>query len=200
MKIKFLPILALLLIGTVGFGQIGIRAGVNLANFSAEDYDGSAKLGFNLGLFYQIEAGDMLMIQPELNFMQQGSKSSFDFGGTKVESSITTNYIQVPLLVKAVFGDRSATSFFVEAGPYLGYGLSGSNNYCEDEQCETESIDWESDGVKRMDYGIQAGAGVNINANLFINARYILGLANINEDSTETIKNTGINIALGYSF
>lgn len=200
MKIKLLPILVLVLFGTVGFGQIGIRAGVNLADINADGYDGSAKLGFNLGFFYQIEAGDMVMIQPELNFMQQGSKSSSEFMGTKIETQLTINYFQVPLMVKAVFGDRSATSFFVEAGPYLGYGLSASSKICLGDECESETIDWENDGLKRLDFGIQAGAGVNINANLFINARYVLGLANINEDSNETIKNTGINIALGYRF
>ena len=199
MKIKFLPVLALLLIGTAGFGQFGIRAGVNLANFSADDYDGSSKLGFNLGLFYQIEAGDMLMIQPELNFMQHGTKLDFDFLGETIESTTSLNYIQVPVMLKAVFGDKSATSFFVEAGPYIAYGLSASAKACFSGECETEDINWEDDGLKRMDFGIQAGAGVNINSNLSLNVRYILGLANIN-DGEETVKNTGINIAIGYKF
>ncbi|HRG21127.1 MAG TPA: porin family protein [Saprospiraceae bacterium] len=193
---------------TTANAQIGVRIGANLANASVSgDDEGEFKMrpGFSAGLFYQIQSGS-LTIQPEINFAQQGTKFSFDFLGSKVESTFTMNYIQVPILVKYGFGDMEKLNFFVEAGPYLGMGIGKAKaETCVDGgDCETEETEYGSDEeqIKNPDFGAQFGAGVNINKNISVDVRYVLGLSNLVNNATddESWKNNAINIGVGYKF
>lgn len=188
--------------------QIGFRIGANLANASISDDDeGTFKMkpGISAGVFYQIQSGS-LTIQPEINFAQQGTKFEVDFLGSSVESKITMNYIQVPILVKYGFGDMEKLNFFVQAGPYVGLGIGNAKSEtCVDGgDCETDDIEYGSDDeqIKNPDFGAQLGAGVNINKNISIDVRYVLGLANLVNDSvdSESWKNNAINIGVGYKF
>ncbi|MBC7884294.1 MAG: PorT family protein [Saprospiraceae bacterium] len=187
--------------------QLGVRAGVNLANLSIdpedENFSYGTKLGFGVGVFYKLKAGDNLTIQPELNFMQQGAKAEFDFLGETAKSTISFNYLQVPVFFKYGFGDMDATNFFVQAGPYVGMGIGKVvSESCIGGDCEEDEAEYGDgeDGPKNPDYGVQLGAGVNINSNISVDARYILGLANLNAGDEGSIKHTGINVSIGYSF
>lgn len=188
--------------------QIGFRLGANLANASvadAEDAEFKMRPGFSAGVFYQIQSGS-LTIQPELNFAQQGTKFSLDFLGSQVETNFTMNYIQVPILVKYGFGDMEKLNFFVQAGPYLGLGIGKAKaEACVDGgDCETEETEYGSDDdqIKNPDFGAQFGAGVNINKNISVDVRYVLGLANLvnGGDADNSWKNNAINIGVGYKF
>lgn len=116
------------------------------------------------------------------------------------------NYIQVPILVKYGFGDMEKLNFFVEAGPYLGMGIGKAKaETCVDGgDCETEETEYGSDEeqIKNPDFGAQFGAGVNINKNISVDVRYVLGLSNLVNNATddESWKNNAINIGVGYKF
>ncbi len=188
-------------------GQVGVRAGVNLANLSVDpeddEFSPGTKLGFGVGIFYKLKAGDNLTIQPELNFMQQGAKSDIEFLGVSAESTISFNYLQVPVMVKYGFGDMDATNFYIQGGPYIGLGIGKvKSKTCIDGDCEEDEQEYGDgeDGPKNPDFGLQLGAGVNLNSKISFDARYILGLANLNGGEEGTIKHTGINISVGYSF
>ena len=188
-------------------GQVGLRAGVNLANLSIDPVEDEIspgiKLGFGFGVFYKLNAGDNLTIQPELNFMQHGTKSETEDLGIKSESTFSFNYLQVPVMIKYGFGDMDATNFYIQGGPYLGVGIGKAKiKYCLDGDCEEEEQEYGDgeDGPKRTDFGLQLGAGVNLNSMFSIDARYILGLANLSSDGDVTIKHTGINLSVGYTF
>jgi len=188
-------------------GQAGVRAGVNLANLSLDpeddEFSSGTKLGFGVGVFYKIKASDNLSIQPELNFMQQGSKSKIEFLGVSAESTLSFNYLQVPVMVKYGFGDMDATNFYIQGGPYLGLGIGKVKiKSCVDGDCETEEQAYGDgeDGPKNPDFGLQLGAGINLNSKISFDARYILGLANLSSGDDATVKHTGINLSVGYSF
>ncbi len=187
--------------------QVGVRAGINLANMSISPEDDElkpgSKLGFGVGVFYKIKAGDALTIQPELNFMQQGTKFDVDVLGVSANSTLSFNYLQVPVMVKYGFGNMEATNFYVQAGPYVGIGIGKvKSETCVGDDCETEEQEYGDgeDGPKNPDFGVQLGAGVNINSNISVDARYILGLQNLSSGDDTTVKHTGINISVGYAF
>ncbi|MBC7884267.1 MAG: PorT family protein [Saprospiraceae bacterium] len=187
--------------------QFGVRAGVNLTNLSvdpeAEPFSYGTKLGFGVGVFYKLRAGENLTIQPELNFMQHGSKAEIDNLGEITEVDISFNYLQVPVLFKYGFGNMEATNFFVQAGPYVGMGIGNVvTDACLNGDCQEDEVSYGDgdDEPKNPDYGVQLGAGVNINANISADARYILGLANFSNVEGQSAKHTGINISVGYSF
>ena len=183
-------------------GQVGIRAGVNLSNLSIDpvddDFSPETKLGFGVGVFYILKSGDNFTIQPELNFIQHGSK--FD---QEAEATLSLNYLQLPVMVKIGFGDMDATNFFVQGGPYLGFGIGKAKiKACENGDCEEEELEY-GDGegeIKNPDFGLQLGAGVNLNSKIFLDARYILGLTDLSSDNDVSLKHTGINISVGYRF
>ena len=97
-------------------------------------------------------------------------------------------------------------NFFVEAGPYLGLGIGKAKaESCVDGgNCETEETEYGSDEeqIKNPDFGAQFGAGVNINKNISVDVRYVLGLSNLVNNATddESWKNNAINIGVGYKF
>ena len=145
---KFFVAAAFVALFTTANAQIGVRIGANLANASiGGDDEGETKMrpGFSAGVFYQIQKGS-LTIQPEINFAQQGTKFNFDFLGSKLESTFTMNYIQIPILVKYGFGDMEKLNFFVQAGPYLGLGIGKAKaETCIDGgDCETEETEFDN--------------------------------------------------------
>jgi opacity protein-like surface antigen len=193
----------------IASAQFGVRASANLANLSvdpvSEDFKPGIKFGFGIGVFYQLKAGDALTIQPEVNFMQQGTKTDVSILGINATSSINLNYLQVPVLIKYGFGDMDALNFFVQAGPYLGLGIgTPTAKTCLDGTCDSADLKYGSgdDDIKSTDFGVQLGAGVNVNKNISVDVRYGLGLSNTsNGDSANgTTKNTAINIGVGYKF
>jgi len=188
-------------------GQIGVRAGVNLSNLSfdpeEDELSPGTKLGFGFGVFYKLKASDNLSIQPELNFMQHGAKFDIELLGLSAESTLSFNYLQVPVMVKYGFGDMDATNFYVQGGPYLGLGIGKvKSKSCVDGECEEDEQEYGDgeDGPKNPDFGLQLGAGINLNSKISFDARYILGLANLTSDDDASVKHTGINISVGYSF
>lgn len=143
--------------------QLGVKASLNIANVSLEDAsiagaDFSSKLGLGIGVFYKLKLSDQLTLQPELNYMQQGTKLSEDVFDETYESTFSLNYIQIPVLFKCGFGNMNATNYFVEAGPYLGIGIGKvKSESCLDGKCETIENDYYSEdieGPKPLDYGL----------------------------------------------
>lgn len=195
-----LAILAFLVISQFSFAQLnfGVRAGVNIANMNF-DLDGvslepSSIIGINVGALLNIGVTEDFSVQPEVNFIQKGSK--IDETDLTPEFKTTFNFIEIPVLAKYAFGGESIGGF-VQAGPSFGFALNGTNKAGD----ESEDIDFDEDGIKRTDFGLQFGAGISF-GNFFVDARYLLGLANLDDsgDDSVTTKTNGINIGVGYMF
>jgi outer membrane protein W len=92
-------------------------------------------------------------------------------------------------------------------GPYVGIGLSGKMKGEVSIDGETTSqeidIEWGSDiassDLKRMDFGLIIGAGVELNS-IQIGLNYSLGLANISPQTNVKIRNRVLGISVGYRF
>ena len=114
----------------------------------------------------------------------------------------------MPILAKLKFGNQESTHLFVNIGPTLGYALSVKlvfeTEFNGESTTETEDLEFEEgDGFERLEVGAALGAGVGIPVgpgNLFFEARYGLGLSNLNNDeSLEGVnhKNRGIGFSAG---
>jgi opacity protein-like surface antigen len=119
--------------------------------------------------------------------------------GAKVEDSKTKlNYINLPVLAKYYVVDKLA----VIAGPQVGFLMSAKETF------ESESLD-AKDFYKTISLSFNIGASYDLTDNIFIDARYNLGLSNIakeitdeefDETITPKIKNNVIQLAVGYKF
>lgn len=196
LKVLFF-VMAFGLTATVGYSQVGLRVGVNLANQKSEilgekvETDGI--IGLNAALVYNAQISSMFSIQPELHYIQKGSALNDVPILGDLKSVINYAELAVALKVKLVnIGENGGV--YVAATPYAGYALS-AKSYVGD---ESEKYEF-SDDDNRMDYGVGIGAGVQFGG-LFLDARYNLGLANLSKIEETSTKNVGILIAVGYMF
>lgn len=184
------------------FAQIGVRAGITLPNQNFEqdgvEFSFDNNLGLTLAAFFEIGISDNFAIQPELAFVQKGTKTKIDFLGTTEESKLRINYIDIPVLAKLKFGNESIAAY-VAAGPTFGYAITGSTEE-DGDKTSFEDDDW--DGYNRLEIGANAGAGLGIPLDIgliFLDFRYLFSLTNLSDDSDITYHNKGICISIGFA-
>lgn len=199
--------------------NLSIKVGLSLSTITeTSDFPGAdvkSLTGFTFGFAYQFPVNDQFYIQPELNFVRKGAKLDLDIveDQTSIDGTINLgiDYLEVPVLAKMYFGQTS-TKFYLIGGPSVGYGIGGNAKYnltITDPNFGTISDsgslpvnfgDNESEnGVNvqnRFDFGLYFGAGVRINNQFIIDARYNLGLSNLSGDSDEESKHRGFQFAI----
>ncbi len=167
--------------------NVGVKGGLNIYNINnsnGQKYDNL--LGFNLGLVGHIHLAKQLALQPELVYSAQGAK--FSDGG--VETKIQLGYINVPLLLQYMFDN----GFRLQAGPQVGFLVNAKMK-------KPNSTIEVKDSYKKVDVGLGAGIGyVNPSTNFGIDARYNLGLSNINDNSSVKSTNRGFQVGVFYLF
>jgi hypothetical protein len=197
MKSKLILVcLFALLVQTVNGQVFGIKGGVNLASMSfSEDTENSVKsiLGFHVGPIAEFELQESLFFNTGLLFSIKGAK--MDYGNENATTSL--NYLEVPLNVAYKFSGGEKSKVFIQAGPYLGYGLSGKSKYGD----ESEDINFKDDGIKRFDFGLGFGLGIELGS-IVPSVSYQFGLSNLNDDSEDemTVKNNVFQISIAYMF
>ncbi len=211
-------VIALTMTTNASFAQrFGVRAGLNLSNMlmKTDDYtysdDFSINPGFHIGVTAEFPINDMFSFETGVMLSTKGYKYSEEetyYGiAIKYTEELNLFYLDIPLTGKALF-DLGGINVYGLLGPYLGIGLSGKWKEEETWNGETdtweEDIEWGSDEekhhLKRLDFGLALGAGVEINS-IQIGLSYGLGLANITPiDNDFRISNRVLGISLGYNF
>jgi len=190
----------LLLIAAISFSltqaqvNFGAKAGVNFANATGSDASGSSiRVSFNAGFLAQIPVSDALSVQPEVVYSDQGAKVNFDNGTGGTESgAYKLGYINVPVLLKYT----TSSGFFVQTGPQIGFLLSAKAS------ANGVSVD-EKSNFSSTDFSWAFGLGYLTSANVGIDARYNLGLSNIektDQSNSGTVKNSVIQVGIFYLF
>ena len=204
--------------------QVGPKLGANF-NKKADGIDTPEgtkepfKVGINIGAAFSFSINENFAIAPELIFSQKGFKYKEEDGDDSY--SVTTNYIDLPILARVSFGD--ATKGYVNAGPTFGYWLGGSEKYTEEGESEKAKIvfaDNESEVSEddsfypkefynRTEIGAAIGGGVMFDTgagNLLLDLRYNAGLTNlVDKDLMEAAdikkqKNSGLSLSIIYLF
>jgi len=196
---KLFVVLFLLSLTAQTFAQptFGIKGGLNFANMVVKDDDDTysddfkMKLGFHIGGTAEFVINEKFSFEPALMLSTKGFKISEDGeeDGYEWEETMKVNlmYLDIPLNVKAYF-DAGGTKVYGLFGPYIGMGLSGKYKWEEtwdgETDTDTEDVEWGSDDgqVKRLDFGLTIGAGLNIKG-IEVGLSYALGLANLSNDS-----------------
>ena len=208
--------------------QIGIlvKAGISAPSVTfPKQFEEVSKLkfGFLGGAGLNLPLGRKFSIQPEVMFVQKGEKKEYDGDGFKITENITLNYVEIPVLVQYKLlgdNDNSGIKLFLQAGPYVGFGLGGkaksegngsSMEYDikfgepDNRQSSTFFLD------NSLDFGASFGAGLGLPigpGSFLIDLRYNLGLTNLmDKQDTQTAqssdnnsKNRYLAFSLGYLF
>lgn len=169
--------------------NIGIKAGLNLYNIkNSNDSKYDMKPGLHAGLLGHIHVNKNFAIQPELLFSAQGAK----YKTSGVDTKLNLNYLNVPIMLQYMFDN----GFRLEAGPQLGLLLTAK---ADD---GTTKTDIKSD-LKPVDLGLGFGIGyIHVPSGFGVDARYNLGLSNINDNDNNGVKsfNRGFQVGVFYLF
>ncbi len=177
--------------GFVAFAQsidFGLKGGLNLASQSNSNSYAQYqnRTGFHAGLFGEVHATPQISVQPEVVYSSQGTKYTDDGG---VVHNLALNYVNVPVMLKANVG----SGLYAQVGPQVGF-LTGS----ADKVNGAETNFLTTQDFKSTDVAVGFGLGYTGTSGLGVDARYNLGLTNVNNFGTNTIKNNVLQIGLTY--
>lgn len=179
--------------------SFGIKGGAAAYQITSEFGDASStsdrKIGFEAGIFGDFPISRIFSIQPEAVFVQKGGEESDDVFGT---SSLTLNYVDVPLLLKINAPLDGAVKPYIFGGPYAGYLIEAT----ADGDGGSEDI---SEFLEDINYGLKVGLGVKFGS-VVIDARYDMGMANLYTEEEEmadfdfSVTTSGVVVSLGIAF
>lgn len=158
---------------------LGIKAGLNLANWQGRNYAGTdIRTCFSGGGYVVFGVSPRVSVQAEILYTMKGT--------TAKEHDIATasklSYIEVPLLARlATTRDEKVSPYFI-IGPALAFELTS--------KIKTGGDEWDSEEVcmdtKSPDIAIVLGTGVEFGlaggkGKMSFEIRYVMGLRSIND-------------------
>jgi hypothetical protein len=171
--------------------SLGIKAGANFANINVSDASATwqSKTGFHGGAFALIKL-TAFAVQPELIFSQQGSKVKIN--GQDFDANFS--YVNVPVMFKLYL----PLKLNFQIGPQFGFLTTAESDYNPITNTPQNGTDLK-DFYKNSDVSLGIGLGWDLPLRLTIDARYNLGLTEIEDDaSLNAAKNQVFQLSLGY--
>ena len=199
--------------------QIGIRAGVNVSDWSGDavqsvmDVAGytngavtkSMKPGFHAGLYATLPLGPGFAIEPGVLYSEKGTELTgtlpferLNFLNAKVTATSRMAYIDVPVLAKAYI----TPGFYVFAGPQVSFlvsnkvrveaGALGVEAYQRDFDVKNQ--------FRSVDFSVTGGLGYQFNNGLGLSAGYDYGLSSLDKNNRFDAQNRVIKASVNYSF
>ncbi len=170
-------------------GQFGIKAGLNISNITnSKNGDLSSLPGFHFGGLAHIHLSPEWAVQPEVVYSSQGGKY---VDNAATEHKLLVNYLNIPVLFQYMF----AGGFRLQTGPQLGFLTSA-----KDEVGSYNTGFATSSDFKNYDFSWAFGLGYQSESGVGVDARYNLGVSNINNAGTATLHNRVFQLGLFYLF
>lgn len=197
----------LILFSTVSYAQLGIRAGVNMANelhsFNLESIESALQsenlTGFQAGLVYQLNPKKSgLGFEVGALFAQKGGIFKFDKNDV-IQSLIKgyreVNYIEVPVNLRLKISSGGVVGLYGNAGIYGAYALKGKTVF-ESDIATLVKEDTFDGFMDRIDYGYSFGGGIELVRKLQIGVNYSQGLQKRDTDKSilEKLDDGGLNL------
>ena len=182
----------------VQFGAIG---GINWSGASA--FQASGKVtgrplgGFNLGLFADIPfKNKSFSLRPSLEYSYEGFQA--DLGGNNVNIHVAYLTLPVDLVYHTHLLSRR---FYIGAGPYAAYALNGEYSFKGINTSFQFGSNPGPDNVTRMDVGADLMAGLLLDRNFTLGAKFDYGFLNISSSGTNAqVRSRSFGLSLGYVF
>lgn len=191
--------------------QTYIQGGVSLANItsttSGQTEDNNMLTTFNAGFLSRFDLSKTIDLESGLILSGRGSKAESYFSSSTSDnytrSKFNPLYIEVPLNLVFRLPLETNTNLFIYGGPYAAMGIAGKSKtessfagiksnseadiqFSNDDPFTSEQEDASYNKLKRFDFGLNAGAGIDL-GKVILKANYGYGLVKIN--STEGSNN-----------
>jgi hypothetical protein len=214
---KYITLILLTFISLGLFGQdkinVGIEGGGGFRYFrgnSIVDKENSI-LGYSGGLIFQYNFSKIFSFKTGITYDRKGWGQNVTITNNsgmflyKTIAKLNYDYLIVPLLVKASFGNK--IKYFVNVGPYIGYGVNNNFFISGEGFRPDENGDNKFDQTLKYDLGISSGLGIQYPINdkirISIEIRNNYGMLNINKRKYSSIYSfytSSTNLLLGVSY
>ena len=199
--------------------QFGIRAGVNVADWSGDavqtvmslaDYTNGAvtrqtRPGFHAGLYATLPLGEHFALEPGLLYSEKGTQLSgsasvpqFDFLKANVTSTARLAYVDIPLIAKAyltrglyLYAGPQA-SFLVSSKVRVAAGALGFTAFKQDFDLKNQ--------FRPVDFAAVGGLGYQFESGFGLSAGYDYGLSSLDKNNQVNAQNRVVKASLNYSF
>ena len=153
---------------------IGIKGGGNFSELDGADLKSSTLIRYHFGAVVEVKLLPFFALQTEALFSSQGAKVTNN-------KDFNLDYLSVPVFAKFyVIPNR----FSLDIGSQLSFLLK------DNVPSSFKTEPFELAGI--------AGVGVKLPSNLFLQARYVVGLNDM--ASSTALKNKMIQVSVGYNF
>lgn len=190
--------------------KIGVKAGLNIASltFDENELESSQKTGFTAGIMAEIPLAKNFSVQPEVLYSQQGMKFSYsdiDVANSSYKSTITLNYLNIPVMLKYYV----LKGLSVQAGPQIGILLKSNNKYQDDflgyDNHENYNL---SDYTNAFDTSVNLGLGYQFKDKFYVDLRYNISYSDVFKEANSNgnyvinsdMRNKVFQITIGYFF
>ena len=167
--------------------KFGIKGGINASNFNGDIEDNKMRYGLHIGLLAEIIINDQFSLQPEAIYSAQGFKNETPGAFSKSKF----DYINLPVLIKYY----PMNNFSIEAGPQIGFLINAID--------KSNAGNADIDDQNVLDFSINAGVAYKLQSGIFFQARYSLGIINVNgADNASAFKytNSVFQLSIGCLF
>lgn len=183
----------LLIISTVKAQDVafGLKGGLNLTKMAIDDPDATydSKTGYHAGIFFRSKL-NKIAVQPELLLYTQQGK----FSGPGYEGSEDLTYVTIPLMLKFY----PAAGLNLQVGPQFGFLIDGERITETPLGTITSDI---KDQYESNDFSISAGAGYDFSFGLSLDARYNIGIKDVNNAANGMdVKSRVFLLSIGWNF
>lgn len=208
MKKLVMAVVAVCITMTVGAQiRFGVKAGGNFSmlyvsgdnkGLNGDQYNG--RFSYHFGGLMEYSFTDMFSIQPELMYLNHGANLKSENSMAMKDGHITLNTIQLPVNAKATFNLKK-TKLFVYAGPYVAFNVYGKlAGTMNDGTSVDESLFSDGSDIKRLDYGVGLGVGLELNNKFTVSLGNQIGLRDINGAEGAQMKAGNITLSAGWFF
>ena len=155
--------------------QFGIRGGANASKLTGADIQNlegtiKYKVGLVGGIFFAINIGKIITIEPEFLYTMKGSQEKDTAGD--YTGKLYGDYLEIPVLLKLRIPTPGIQPA-IFAGPSVGFKLR------EKFQENGQDVPLEEKLLENNDYGAIFGAGLDFGRHFMIDVRYNLGLKKV---------------------
>lgn len=210
------------LMGGAAFAQslppvkYGLKVGVNLPklhinNINGEDWESQSATNFSITGYADVPVANGLSVQPGISLQGKGGKYERTGSAAAGEVKDNTMYAEIPVnLVGKIPLGTTGTNFYLGAGPYAAFAISGERKasgniggFGVSGDRDLEFGNDNGDDYKSTDFGVNFLAGFQLNSGFNIGAGYGLGLSDLRPngdgDNGKTT-NRVLSFSVGYSF
>lgn len=211
---------------TTAKAQVYVQGGLNLANITTTNTGGTQHNNllttFNAGIMARSNKAEPIALEAGLIVDGRGAKSNSYLTSSTDDNYVKANfnplYLELPVNLVLRLPLTHKNNIFINAGPYVAMGIGGktkietsflgvkSNStstiqFNNDDPSTSQQEDASYDKLKRFDYGINLGAGIDLK-NILLKVNYGFGLAKINSTQTNNSSDNNnkyriVSISLG---